>query len=606
MEGGSLFNPGFLGGSFLWWVGQIADDSTWRDNISTGIYQSKYSIPGWGRRYKVRIIGLHDQGETAIPSEQLPWAQVMYPITGGGGQTNSAQTSNLRQGMFVFGFFLDGQDQQVPVIMGVLGNNSQTSLATNWNQVNKVTNESPGSLAISGYAEGKEPKSRETKEKVPDYGKEIEKPKDAEVSSLCAAPPPEVKLNKYGLRPDIPQSDFVYQLAQSARAELETNPDLQSLTKLQKEEYVQQKVAEGIKQQCAQANAPGSPARPGATIEQTDSVHKLNAEHVKREDKLQEKIPLMKPTDKVGSALRNIQVVLDNLLQKIDKYLNAITSYIDAVTSNVTDLSSLILIASQEISKYLKIVFDKVMEYVMKQLNKELTKVVSATPSTMRYLIGDVKEVLTELILCLYGKITSGLSGLIESLLNQAIKPEELEERANQAANNPNPNRPLTSPKVPMCYAEELVGNVLSYNKQEIENANNTMFDNVNTLLNDIQSQIAGVTDDLADITSLLGDINGSLSSALSFNNINLNVFGCEIKPNVAVSDFYTFARGGASQPDSEQPSAKGVENAAAKESTAQETAAVPFVEPTRATSDVILTDSRTVEQILSATSGIA
>ena len=27
MEGSSLFNPGFLGSAFLWWVGQIADDS---------------------------------------------------------------------------------------------------------------------------------------------------------------------------------------------------------------------------------------------------------------------------------------------------------------------------------------------------------------------------------------------------------------------------------------------------------------------------------------------------------------------------------------------------------------------------------------------------
>ena len=34
MEGSSLFNPGFLGSAFLWWIGQIADDSTWRDNIS--------------------------------------------------------------------------------------------------------------------------------------------------------------------------------------------------------------------------------------------------------------------------------------------------------------------------------------------------------------------------------------------------------------------------------------------------------------------------------------------------------------------------------------------------------------------------------------------
>ena len=63
MEGGSLFNPGFLGSSFLWWVGQIADDSVWRDNINSGNYEDVESVPGWGRRYKVRIIGLHDQGE---------------------------------------------------------------------------------------------------------------------------------------------------------------------------------------------------------------------------------------------------------------------------------------------------------------------------------------------------------------------------------------------------------------------------------------------------------------------------------------------------------------------------------------------------------------
>ena len=44
MEGGSLFNPGFLGSNFLWWVGQIADDSTWRDNINAGKYPDKKNI----------------------------------------------------------------------------------------------------------------------------------------------------------------------------------------------------------------------------------------------------------------------------------------------------------------------------------------------------------------------------------------------------------------------------------------------------------------------------------------------------------------------------------------------------------------------------------
>ena len=143
MEGGSLFNPGFLGSSFLWWVGQIADDSVWRDNINSGNYEDVESVPGWGRRYKVRIIGLHDQGEVEIPSEKLPWANVMYPITAGGFQTNSGATPQLRQGNMVFGFFLDGQDQQVPVIMGVLGHNVQVPLATTIGD-NRVTNNTPG------------------------------------------------------------------------------------------------------------------------------------------------------------------------------------------------------------------------------------------------------------------------------------------------------------------------------------------------------------------------------------------------------------------------------------------------------------------------------
>lgn len=130
MEGGALFNPGFLGGNFLWWVGEVADDSTWRENISETKIEDKDQTPGWGYRYKVRIIGLHDQEESSIKSDQLPWAQVMYPITAGGGQGGSFQTPAIRQGNFVFGFFLDDQDKQVPVIMGVLGNNSKTTLNT--------------------------------------------------------------------------------------------------------------------------------------------------------------------------------------------------------------------------------------------------------------------------------------------------------------------------------------------------------------------------------------------------------------------------------------------------------------------------------------------
>ena len=52
---------------------------------------------------------------------------VMYPVTAGGG-TGSSLNYNLRQGMFVFGFFMDGEDGQQPVIMGVVGTNSYTAV----------------------------------------------------------------------------------------------------------------------------------------------------------------------------------------------------------------------------------------------------------------------------------------------------------------------------------------------------------------------------------------------------------------------------------------------------------------------------------------------
>ena len=128
MESSSLFNPGFLGGSFYWFIGQVADDSTWRENQNPVKFNTTEEMPAWGYRYKVRMIGHHDQEESNITAEELPWAQVMYPVTAGTGHGGSYQTPAIRQGSFVFGFFLDGKDQQTPIIMGCLGNNAKTKL----------------------------------------------------------------------------------------------------------------------------------------------------------------------------------------------------------------------------------------------------------------------------------------------------------------------------------------------------------------------------------------------------------------------------------------------------------------------------------------------
>ena len=62
------------------------------------------------------------------------------------------------------------------------------------------------------------------------------------------------------------------------------------------------------------------------------------------------------------------------------------------------------------------------MEYVLKVLNKALTKAVAALPTHMRSMFGDMKEKIVELILCLYGKITGNLCGLIQGILDDALE----------------------------------------------------------------------------------------------------------------------------------------------------------------------------------------
>ena len=576
---GGLFNPGFLGASFLWWVGQIADDSTWRDNINPGNYEDKFSIPGWGRRYKVRIIGLHDQGETEIESEQLPWANVMYPITAGGFQAGSGATPQLRQGNMVFGFFLDGQDQQVPVIMGVLGNNSQTELSQIIGD-NSVTNAQAGSIAKSGYATGKKSKGN-CREIAPDKDKVIKQParKGGPDRSRTVGRHPSGSANSTPTLANDPNADKSLDATLAREdAALQAAEDAGLLS---------------------QEAGPGAKPAPGATIE-NESVHQITAGDVKRSDKCDEKIVLMKadPNEFVQSSLKGIQTVIENLTTKIDKYLQAIQSYVDAVSisTNINNLKQLIQSAADEMSKYMKVIMDKVMEYAMKILNKAMNAVVAALPSSLRYQFSDMKETLTELCLCLYGKVSSGLSDLIAGALTNALNPDKLEKDANDRANNGvdddgNNLDDQTNPRVPICYSEDIVSVVLAEKRSVIDDANNNLIENMNAYMEDISKMLAGVSGSLSDVNNLIPDIGGSITSALNFSNVKLNVFGCELSPNVATSDFYTFCSGGDGQAQGNLPSepvvAKGVDSA----TPASPTEPVPYAEPTRDTPTVVNDD---------------
>lgn len=82
---------------FTWFTGVIEDID---DPTKTG-------------QVRVRIIGWHDSDKAKLPTDKLPWAQVVLPTTG----SKSSHTLTLND--WVLGFFQDGNLGNIPVVTGM-------------------------------------------------------------------------------------------------------------------------------------------------------------------------------------------------------------------------------------------------------------------------------------------------------------------------------------------------------------------------------------------------------------------------------------------------------------------------------------------------------
>jgi len=118
----SLLKSNFIGrDGFRWWIGQIPPAEVQSDQISKN---------GWGNRTKVRIMGYHPFDQSELSDIDLPWAVILLPTTAGSGASNYATNVKIRPGDTVFGFFLDGDNGQIPVITGCFGRTSAVSTGT--------------------------------------------------------------------------------------------------------------------------------------------------------------------------------------------------------------------------------------------------------------------------------------------------------------------------------------------------------------------------------------------------------------------------------------------------------------------------------------------
>jgi len=139
-----LLKKQFVGrDGFFWWLGQVVDSKKWKDN-SPGLPTA--DLPGMKRRVKVRIMGYHTAAPGVLTDDDLPWAYCMMPVTAGGNQGGMSASVNFSGGEWVFGFFLDGEDGQQPIIMGVLDKSSQLTFPKSIPDI--------GFKPFSGYTNG--------------------------------------------------------------------------------------------------------------------------------------------------------------------------------------------------------------------------------------------------------------------------------------------------------------------------------------------------------------------------------------------------------------------------------------------------------------------
>ena len=90
---------------FIWWQGVVEDR---HDPLYLG-------------RCRIRILGWHTENRTQMPTESLPWAYPIQPITSAAQTGVGISPTGPVEGTWVVGFFRDGEDAQEPVFFGTLG-----------------------------------------------------------------------------------------------------------------------------------------------------------------------------------------------------------------------------------------------------------------------------------------------------------------------------------------------------------------------------------------------------------------------------------------------------------------------------------------------------
>ena len=100
-----MYDNNYLGkNNFVWFNGVVEDRN---DPQKLG-------------RLRVRCVGIHTDNKDDLPTSDLPWSQLIHPITSSGISGLGHSPGFIVEGTWVFGYFRDGYAMQEPMVIGTL------------------------------------------------------------------------------------------------------------------------------------------------------------------------------------------------------------------------------------------------------------------------------------------------------------------------------------------------------------------------------------------------------------------------------------------------------------------------------------------------------
>jgi hypothetical protein len=311
-------------------------------------------------------------------------------------------------------------------------------------------------------------------------------------------------------------------------------------------------------------------------------------------------------TNQISGALGQVQGIAGGIsgiaggisgIGDIPGALGGIGDLLGQVDDTEEKIEALMEKFAPKLAKNMKVVMNKIGEFTSKTINKIIGPLGDLQFPNMRFEFLNMKLKINEKLKCLFSKLANGLGKKILDALKNLFGKKKSKPSANPSSTSPTGTAPL----VPMCSVEQLTGEILGSSMGDINKAAEEITQSVGTFMQDSQSglpavgkigniagQVGGIAgkvgaaaDKVAGIAGAVGgiagqigglggqiggllggfgnlklgdikfpDIGKSIKEALSFENITLNLFGCDSKPNCPATDAFTLQSGGEAVPD--------------------------------------------------------